>query len=159
MYVSSLHLISRRCYIINKHKSVLSYCIPFNATVAIRLLLFSLRPPSNSCCGWLDDLLTRGVWWSSPVESHLIESPSNGNNFKPTSQIIRHFSRRTWFSNKLSSQQTQLIPHHTGNAPGQSWNEGEGGGILSTTLFHVLEHFERRLTRSSESKHSLSLRF
>lgn len=41
-----------------------------------------------------------------PLESHLINSPSNGNGSEATSQIIRHFRRRAWFSNKPSSQQT-----------------------------------------------------
>lgn len=41
--------------------SINSCWIPCNVTIAVCLLLFSLRPLLNSCCGWLDDLLTQGI--------------------------------------------------------------------------------------------------
>lgn len=112
-----------------------SYSFLCTATIAARLPLFSLRPPSNSCCSWLDDLLTLGIWWSPSTESHLIESPSNGNNFKPTSQIIRHFSRRTWFWNKPSSQQTHLYPATLEMLQGSGGTTGAEGSLVRQLRF------------------------
>lgn len=128
-----------------------SYWISYNVTIATRLLLISLRPLSNSCRSGLDDLLTRGIWWSSPAESHLIESPSNGNNFKPTSQIIRHFSRRTWFWSKLSSQQTHLYLITVEVLQGDGGTKG-GRGTPTFFMCHVLEQFESSPTCKSESR-------
>lgn len=125
--------------------SVNSCWIPCNVTIAVRLLLFSLRPISNSCYDWLDDLLTQGIWWSSPAESHLIESPSNGNNFKPTSQIIRHFSQQTWFWNKLSSQQTHLYLTTVEVLQGDGEMKGRReGGEHKVTLLQPLFEKHRR---------------
>ena len=116
-----------------------SCCIPCNGTIAMRLLLFSPRPPpplQTAASAGLDDLLTRGIWRSSPAESHLIASPSNGNNFKPTSQIIRHFSLRTWFWNKSSSQQTHL--HLTTLEMHREMNRG--GPLLNNSVSCLRTH-------------------
>lgn len=50
--------------------------------LSIRLPSYRRHSPSNDCSGWSDDLLTASIWWSSPAESHLMESPRNGNNFQ-----------------------------------------------------------------------------
>lgn len=82
---------------------------------------------SSSCCSWRDHLLTLGIWWRSPTESHFLTSPSNENHFKATFQIIRHFRWRTWSTNKSSSQQSGK-GSDTSPQPGRRWTGGKLGG-------------------------------
>lgn len=57
--------------------------------------------------------------------------------FKPTSQIIRHFRRRFWFWNKLSSRQTRFTPRHNWSAS-RKWEKVERW----MALFHLCGRFE-----------------